>query len=90
MKIFEVRERQGAVQRFYAGKTEAMKQARECAAESGEPVNVLACTIMPGKAGIVALANGLGWQQSSEVVYTAKPRKRSSAQTSDDDIEGLM
>lgn len=93
MKIFEV-DSDRAVPQFYAGKTEAMKIARECAAGSGESVIVYACTLIPGKAGVVALANGPGWQQSSEIVYTAKPRKSRKEliqpALDEDDVEGLM
>lgn len=98
MKIFEVETDLPQVKKFYAGKTEACKVARECAAICGELVFVNACTLLPGKAGVVALANSLNDLAAVEAVYTAKPRKR-SAQThgaaagchgTDDDIEGLM
>lgn len=89
MKIFEV-DSDEAAPRFFAGKTEASKHARECAAITGEPVNVVACTVIAGKAGVVALANGPGWQESSEVVYTAKPRRGSREALSADEIDDLM
>jgi hypothetical protein len=78
MKIFEV-DLDETPQRFYATKTEASIAARKSAADLGRPVAVHAVEIMPGKDGIVALANCDGWAVNRDLVYTAgRPRTKAA------------
>jgi hypothetical protein len=61
---------------YFAGQTEAKKAAREEAALTGDLYEVRWHQLLPGKAGVVALANGPGWCEAEEVICTVKPRKR--------------
>lgn len=62
------------VQRYFGTKGAAMKAAREHANAERDEVEVMEHTLIPGKAGIVALANGPGWAADSVSLKTIKPR----------------
>lgn len=92
MKIYQVLHhdfsKDGHGVKFFEKKADACREAREYANAQGSPVEVYACDLVPGKAGIVALANQISWCRSEETVYTAKPRKNRKQIA--EDIEGLM
>jgi hypothetical protein len=55
--------------RFHAGKTEAKRAARTIVAgDKGSSIDVTEHTVVPGKAGIVALANSCEGAFTNEVI----------------------
>lgn len=78
MKLFST-QGDNVSMRFFGTKGEAMKAARELAPAYNEPITVTEHELVPGKAGIVALANGPGWCASDNVLKVVKPRKAAKA-----------
>jgi|GEM_PF-2948676 len=59
----------------YGTLAEAKQAAKEIADEMHYPVEVVRVEIEMKRAAIIALANGVGWRKSREVVFTARPEK---------------